>query len=86
MQCGFVVCSHRIGVKLGEFGYGKSDIGLCEDCEMIERACEFLIHFDIAEYIIGCGRHEFRAFSKGVDVDLAFIMLYLTSKQSIYPG
>ena len=44
--------SHGIGVRLGEFGYGKSDIGSCEDSEMIERAREFLVHLEVAECII----------------------------------
>ena len=45
----------RIGVKLGEFGDGKRDIGSREDGEMIERAGEFLILLEVAECIIlGC--------------------------------
>ena len=57
--------SRRIGVKLGEFGDGKRDVGSREDSEMIKRACEFLIHLEVAECIIGSGRFEFRALFEG---------------------
>ena len=50
-----------IGVKLGEFGGGKRDIGSCVDREVIERARKFLVRFEVAERIIGSGRFEFRA-------------------------
>jgi len=65
MQRGFEVCRRGVGVKLGEFGYGKSDIGSCKDSEMIERACEVLVHLEVAECIIGSGRFEFRALFEG---------------------
>ena len=55
----------RIGVKLGEFGDGKCDIGSCEDREVIERAGEFLIHLEVAERIILRCRMEFCAFFEG---------------------
>ena len=52
---------HGIGIELGEFGYGKLDIGSCEDIEVIERARKSLVHFEIAEFVIFGGRFEFRA-------------------------
>ena len=54
-----------IGVKLGEFGDGKRDIGSRKDREVIEGARKFLVHLDIAECIVLRCRFEFRAFFEG---------------------
>ena len=65
MWCGFEVRFRGIGVKLGEFGDGKRDIGSCVDREVIERTSKFLVEFEVAEHIRLGRRHELGAFFEG---------------------
>ena len=65
MQCSFEVRIRGIGVKLGEFGDGKCDIGSREDREVIEGAGKFLVHFEVAECIVLCCQFELCASFEG---------------------
>jgi len=59
------VGNSRIGVKFGERGYEESDVGSCKDSEMVERAGEFLVKLEVAEFVIESGHFEFHDFLKG---------------------